>query len=122
MIRSSLRPTVLEMMDHIDETDGYPEKSINKKMNDFVQARQRGPRFAEPGSFEHEYGTRWKQLYEMFKQKQDGLKRELAIEEEKLEAQMEFARYEHETEMLREREFMAYQLNNSHEYSWRFSM
>lgn len=28
------------------------------------------------------------------------------MEEEKLEAQMEFARYEHETELLREREFV----------------
>uniref|UniRef100_A0A1B0D4M4 RRM domain-containing protein n=1 Tax=Phlebotomus papatasi TaxID=29031 RepID=A0A1B0D4M4_PHLPP len=117
-LTSSLRPTVLEMMDHIDETDGYPEKSINKKMNDFVQARQRGPRFAEPGSFEHEYGTRWKQLYEMFKQKQDGLKRELAIEEEKLEAQMEFARYEHETEMLREQLRMREQDRDRQKKEW----
>lgn len=29
----------------------------------------------------------------------------MAMEEEKLEAQMEFARYEHETELLRERKF-----------------
>ena len=30
--------------------------------------RQVGPRFAEGNSFEHEYGEKWKQLYEMKKQ------------------------------------------------------
>lgn len=53
---------------------------------------QVGPRFSEPNSFEHEYGTRWKQLYELHKQKEDALKTELAAEEEKLEAQMEYAK------------------------------
>lgn len=64
---------------------------------------QIGPRFATPGSFEHEYGTRWKQLHELYKQKEMSLKQELAMEEDKLEAQMQFAKFENETEMLRER-------------------
>lgn len=64
-----------------------------------------GPRFAEPNSFEHEYGTRWKQLYELYKQKEEAVKRELVMEEDKLEAQMEFAKYEHETELLRDRKY-----------------
>lgn len=68
---------------------------------------QVGPRFASASSFEFEYGARWKQLHDLFKQKEDALKRELKLEEEKLEAQMEFARFEHETEMLREREFFS---------------
>ncbi|GAB0090599.1 hrp65 protein [Sergentomyia squamirostris] len=117
-LTSSLRPVVLEIMEHMDESDGYPEKSINKKMNDFVQSRQMGPRFAEPGSFEHEYGSRWKQLYEMFKQKKESLKRELAMEENKLEAQMEFARYEHETEMLREQLRMREQDRDRQKKEW----
>lgn len=33
----------------------------------------------------------------------DAVERELKIEEDKLVSQMEYARYEHETEMLRER-------------------
>ena len=66
---------------------------------------QVGPRFASPGSFEYEYGTRWKQLHELYKQKEEALQREMKMEEEKLEAQMEYARYEHETEILRERKF-----------------
>lgn len=63
-----------------------------------------GPRLAEVGSFEHEYGTRWKQLHELYKQKQEALKREIQMEEEKLDAQMQYVRYEHETELLRDRE------------------
>lgn len=69
----------------------------------FCFTQQHGPRFADIGSFEHEYGQRWKQMHELYKQKAEALKREMIMEEEKLEAQMEFARYEHETESLRER-------------------
>ena len=38
----------------------------------------------------------------MKKQKLDSLEREMKLEEDKLVAQMEYARYEHETEALRE--------------------
>jgi len=61
-----------------------------------------GPRFADQGSFEFEYGEKWKQLYEMKKQKVEALDREMKLEEDKLMAQMEYARYEHETEALRQ--------------------
>lgn len=91
------------MLEQFDDTDGLPDKSLPRKNPEFFKERQCGPRFAEPNSFEHEYGTRWKQLHELYKQKHEALKREMQIEEEKLEAQMEFARYEHETEILRER-------------------
>ena len=60
-----------------------------------------GPRFADNASFEFEYGEKWKQLYEMKKQKLEALEREMKLEEDKLIAQMEFARYEHETETLK---------------------
>ncbi|VVC89958.1 unnamed protein product [Leptidea sinapis] len=101
-LTSSLRPVIVESLEEPDEFDGFPEKNIIKKNQDFYKAREVGPRFAEPGSFEHEYGTRWKQLHELHRQKEDALKKELAAEEEKLEAQMEYAKYEHETELLRE--------------------
>lgn len=105
-LTSSLRPCVVETFDHIDDNDGFPEKSIMKKNNEFYKARQNGPRFAEVGAFEHEFGTKWKQMYDLYKQKHEALKREMQIEEEKLEAQMEYARFEHETETLRERELI----------------
>ncbi|XP_017463535.1 PREDICTED: protein no-on-transient A-like, partial [Rhagoletis zephyria] len=101
-LTASLRPCVVEPFEVNEDDDGLPDKSLNKKSPEFNHERSVGPRFAEIGSFEHEYGTRWKQLHELFKTKQEALKRELKMEEEKLEAQMEYARYEHETELLRQ--------------------
>ncbi|XP_020711353.2 hrp65 protein-like isoform X2 [Athalia rosae] len=101
-LTASLRPVVVELFEQHDDIDGYPDKNLPRKNPEFYKAREFGPRFAQIGSFEHEYGTRWKQLHELYKQKEEALKREMAMEEEKLEAQMEFARYEHETELLRE--------------------
>jgi len=68
---------------------------------DYQMEREIGPRFADGGSFEFEYGSKWKALYDMKKQKLESLEREMKLEEDKLVAQMEFARYEHETEMLK---------------------
>lgn len=104
----SLRPVVVEPFEQQDDIDGYPDKNLPRKNPEFFKAREIGPRFAQIGSFEHEYGTRWKQLHELYKQKEEALKREMAMEEEKLEAQMEFARYEHETELLRERTYLVF--------------
>ncbi|XP_051166011.1 hrp65 protein-like [Leptopilina boulardi] len=101
-LTASLRPVVVEPFEQQDDIDGYPDKNLPKKNPEFYKSRDVGPRFAQIGSFEHEYGTKWKQLHELCKQKEVALKREMVMEEEKLEAQMEFARYEHETEMLRE--------------------
>jgi proline- and glutamine-rich splicing factor len=102
-LTSSLRPCIVELLEHIDDTDGVPERTFNKKHNDFNVARQLGPRIAYEGSFEHEYALRWKQLFDLYKQKQEALKQEMVIEADKLEAQMEYARFEHETEVLRQR-------------------
>ena len=63
---------------------------------------QVGPRFGQEGSFEAEYGARWKQLYELEKQRREQLDQEMKMEMDKLRDQMEFARRQHETEMLRE--------------------
>ena len=108
----SLRPVVVEMFEQQDDIDGYPDKNLSRKNPEFYKAREVGPRFALPGSFEHEYGTRWKQLHELYKQKEEALNCEMKMEEGKLEAQMEFARYEHETELLRERKFEKIRTNN----------
>lgn len=101
-LTSSLRPVIAEMYEQMDLVDGFPEKTINRKSSDFHQARESGPRFASVGSFEYDYGCRWKQLYELYKQKETSLKQELQLEEDKLEAQMQLAKFESETEMLRE--------------------
>lgn len=117
-LTASLRPVIVEPYTYQDDTDGLPEKSLNKKIPDFQKARQHGPRFADVGSFEHEYGQRWKQMHELYKQKAEALKREMIMEEEKLEAQMEFARYEHETESLREQLRMREQDRDRQKAEW----
>lgn len=101
-LTSSLRPCIVEPHDVIEDDDGLPDKLIPKRNPEFQKQREVGPRFAQVSSFEHEYGMRWKQLHELFTQKEEALKKELEMEKEKLEAQMEYAKYEHETEMLRE--------------------
>lgn len=101
-LTSSLKPAIVELFEIQEDNDGYGEKSVTKKGPDFFEARETGPRFAKPGSFEYEFGTRWKQIHELYKQKEEALKREMKLEEEKLEAQLQYAKYEHETELLRE--------------------
>lgn len=101
-LTGSLRPVIVESHDIVDDNDGYPDKNVPKKNVDFHKEREQGPRFASPGSFENEYGMRWKQLYDLHSQKEEALKKELELEKEKLEAQMEYAKYEHETEVLRD--------------------
>ncbi|CAH0562732.1 unnamed protein product [Brassicogethes aeneus] len=101
-LTGSLRPCIVEAYDIVDDNDGFPDKNINKKNPEYLKEREVGPRFAVQGSFEHEYGTRWKQLHDLYSQKEQALQKELEMEKEKLEAQMEYAKYEHETELLRE--------------------
>jgi len=101
-LTASLRPVIVEQADECDDDDGLQEKMIFKRSPEFGMEREIGPRFADFGSFEFEYGQKWKQLYELKKQKIEALDVEMRLEEDKLVAQMEYARYEHETEMLRQ--------------------
>merc|ERR1719430_2656629 len=101
-ITSSLRPCIVELIEESEDDDGLQEKNLYKRTAEFGMEREVGPRFANFGSFEFEYGEKWKQLYEMKKQKLEALDREMKLEEDKLMAQMEYARYEHETESLRQ--------------------
>ena len=62
---------------------------------------------AEEGSFDHEYGMKWKALIAEHKQKEQELKAELQLELDNLYKKMEIERYEYETEKLRERKLHA---------------
>merc|ERR1719400_2184907 len=101
-LTASLRPVIVELVEEADDEDGLMDKALPKRNQEFGMEREVGPRFAAEGSFEYEYGMKWKQLYEMKKQKLEALEREMKLEEDKLIAQMEYARYEHETETLRQ--------------------
>merc|ERR1719225_2589666 len=100
-LTSSLRPVIVEIQDETEDDGGMQEAMLPKRNQDYQMEREVGPRFAGVGSFEFEYGAKWKALYDMKKQKLESLEREMKLEEDKLVAQMEFARYEHETEMLK---------------------
>lgn len=102
ILNSSPRPVIVEQMAVVDENEGLSEVNINKRNPEYLKERQEGPRFANNGTFEFEYGMKWKQLYELFDKKKEALENELQDEKKKLEEQMELAKYEHETEMLRD--------------------
>ena len=102
MLCRGLCPVEVEPLNEEDLEDGLSEQVLPKKNHEYMRERSVGPRLAMPGSFEAEYGNRWKQLYELEKQRREQLDQEMNMEMEKLRDQMEFARREHETEMLRE--------------------
>jgi len=101
-LTTTLRPVFVELMDGLEpDEDGLQDHMLLKRNQEFGFERSSIPRFAKPESFEFEYGNKWKQLHEMKKAKLQALDREMKLEESKLIAQMEFSRYEHETESLR---------------------
>jgi len=101
-LTTTLRPVFVELIDGMElDEDGLQDHMLQKRNQEFGFERSSIPRFAKPESFEFEYGNKWKQLYEMKKAKLQALEREMKLEESKLIAQMEFSRYDHETESLR---------------------
>lgn len=97
-----LRPCIVEPLELTDETNGMPEKALNKTSQQFFHERSCGPRFAALDSFEHQYGSKWKQLWNQYESKRSALERDLKREEQKLEIQLDFLRNERETEILRQ--------------------
>ncbi|XP_015920502.1 non-POU domain-containing octamer-binding protein [Parasteatoda tepidariorum] len=103
LLTSSPRPVVVEPLEHRDEEDGLPEKNFQKSNKQYLKEREIGPRLAEPGTFEYEFANRWKRLYELEQQKRDHLEKEIEEGRRALDDQMEFAIYDHEANLLRER-------------------
>ncbi|XP_039622229.1 non-POU domain-containing octamer-binding protein isoform X2 [Polypterus senegalus] len=95
------RPVTVEPMEQFDDEEGLPEKLIVKNQQ-YHKEREQPPRFAQPGSFEYEYAMRWKALIEMEKQQFEQVDRNIKDAKEKLEAEMEAARHEHQVMMMRQ--------------------
>lgn len=95
------RPITVEPMDQFDEEEGLSEKLINKNQQ-YHKEREQPPRFAQPGTFEYEYAMRWKALMEMEKQQYEMVDRNMKEAQEKLEAEMEAARHEHQVMLMRQ--------------------
>jgi len=99
-LTSTLRPVIVEPWETRDDEEGCCETSIPKNEL-FRKERREGPRFAETNSYESEYGKRWKQLFEIYKEKKVALENDLKAEMEALEVKMQLVIHQHETEKLR---------------------
>lgn len=95
------RPVTVEPMDQYDDDEGLSEKLVNKNQQ-YHKEREQPPRFAQPGTFEYEYAMRWKALMEMEKQQYEMVDRNIKEAHEKLEAEMEAARHEHQVILMRQ--------------------
>ncbi|CAL4151039.1 unnamed protein product, partial [Meganyctiphanes norvegica] len=100
-LSASLRPVIVEQMPLVDEHEGLGEVNINKRETKYYDERHRGPRLPPVGSFEDEFGNKWKKLYETYDLKKKEIDDIMIEESRKLDMQMELAKHEHETEMLR---------------------
>lgn len=99
-ITSTLRPVIVEPWETRDDDEGFSEANIIKNET-YRKERKVGPRFAEPNSYESEYGKRWKQLFDIYKEKKQALENDLKAEMEALEVKMQLVVHQHETEKLR---------------------
>uniref|UniRef100_A0A3P9I8W9 Paraspeckle component 1 n=1 Tax=Oryzias latipes TaxID=8090 RepID=A0A3P9I8W9_ORYLA len=94
-------PVIVEPLEHLDDEDGLPEKLLQKTPK-YHKEREQPPRFAQPGTFEFEYSSRWKALDEMEKQQREQVDRNIKEAKEKLEAELESARHEHQLMLMRQ--------------------
>uniref|UniRef100_S4RLU9 Splicing factor proline/glutamine-rich n=1 Tax=Petromyzon marinus TaxID=7757 RepID=S4RLU9_PETMA len=101
LLTASPRPVIVEPLEQYDEEDGLPEKSIQKHPL-YQKEREQPPRFAQPGSFECEFSTRWKSLDEMERQQRDQVEKNMREAREKLDAEMEAASHEHQAMLMRQ--------------------
>ena len=67
----------------------------------FPREREQMPHFAQPGTFEFEYSSRWKALDEMEKQQREQVDKNIKEAKEKLEAELESAKHEHQLMLMR---------------------
>ncbi|KAF7250772.1 Paraspeckle component 1 [Varanus komodoensis] len=101
LLTTTPRPVIVEPMEQFDNEDGLPEK-LMQKTQQYHKEREQPPRFAQPGTFEFEYASRWKALDEMEKQQREQVDRNIREAKEKLEAEMEAARHEHQLMLMRQ--------------------
>uniref|UniRef100_A0A8D2ZIR7 RRM domain-containing protein n=1 Tax=Scophthalmus maximus TaxID=52904 RepID=A0A8D2ZIR7_SCOMX len=94
-------PVIVEPSEHFDDEDGLPEKLLQKTPK-YYKEREQPARCAQPGTFEFEYSSRWKALDEMEKQQREQVDRNIRESKEKLEAELESAKHEHQLMMMRQ--------------------
>ncbi|XP_047432615.1 paraspeckle component 1 [Mugil cephalus] len=93
-------PAIVEPSEHFDDEEGLPEKLLPKTPK-YYKEREQKPRYAQPGTFEFEYSSRWKALDEMEKQQREQVDKNIKEAKEKLEAELESAKHEHQLMLMR---------------------
>ncbi|XP_072019591.1 uncharacterized protein [Amphiura filiformis] len=101
LISSVPTPLTVEPLEQKDEEDGQQEKNIQKNQQ-YHREREMPPRFAAPGSFEYEWGMRWKQIEDQEKMQREQLERQIEENRHKLDDDMENAKHEHQMVMMRQ--------------------
>ncbi|KAH9505550.1 Paraspeckle component 1 [Bulinus truncatus] len=95
------KPVAVEPLEQKDEEDGMPEKFLSKT-DHYKKEREKEPRFAPPGTFEYEFGMRWKALEDLEKQRIEQIKKDTEEARIKLEDEMQNALYEYQAEQIRQ--------------------
>ena len=103
LLTANPAPVIVEPFEQRDEEEGFSEKHINRNSLDFKIEREVGPRFADPTSFEFDFGSRFKQLYEIEREKRARLENEINDGRRELMEQMEFQRVEYQKKLLKDK-------------------
>ncbi|XP_061745597.1 paraspeckle component 1-like isoform X1 [Nerophis ophidion] len=93
-------PVIVEPAEHFDDEEGLPEKLLPKTPR-YLKEREQKPHFAQPGTFDFEFSSRWKALDEMEKQQRDHVAKYIKEAKAKLEAELESAKHEHQLMLMR---------------------
>ncbi|XP_062270404.1 paraspeckle component 1 isoform X2 [Scomber scombrus] len=101
LLTSTPCPVIVEPAEHFESEDGVPEKNMRKHLG-YLKEREQPPHFAQPGTFEFEYSSRWKALDDMEKQQRDQVDKNIREAKEKLEAELESAKHEHQLMLMRQ--------------------
>lgn len=97
---ASLRPICVEVPEAKDEDDGLPERFV-LHTREYQKEIEQGPRFARPGSVEHEFGMRWKAVYRQEEEQRQELARQVEDAAVRLEMEMGAAQIEAQADALR---------------------
>jgi len=101
LLGATPQPIVAEPLEQKDDEDGLPEKFINKNQA-YNKEREHQPRMAVPGSFEFDFGNRWKQQYLHEEKQRANLERQIEEQRAKIEMEMGQAQIEHQAVLLRQ--------------------
>lgn len=95
------RPVRVEPLDQKDEEDGLTEKFVQRN-DGFRKDREKEPRFPPPGSFEFEFGLKYRRIDDMEREQIERVKQEMDLERQRLADEMETAVFDFQAEQIRQ--------------------